>query len=594
MDPVSQIDELLSSIDRDNAPSLREKLLTLKDQVRELAELKLALDQTAIVAITDAKGDITAVNDKFCEISKYSREELVGSTHRIVNSGYHDRQFFRQMWETISKGEVWHGEIKNRAKDGKDYWVKTYIVPFLDENGKPERYVSIQTDITHLKLAEEQMEYLFYYDELTGLANRRQFVKVLSRYISRANQAKENLYVVFFDLDRFSVINDSIGHVVGDAILKEVSRRLLLWQSRHHSTYVSRYGGDEFILLIAGREQHHMEFLLKEVKDLLSESITVEGNKIQLSVSMGIVAYPEDGQTATSLIQNAEMALYYAKSQGSNVAVYYADHKTTLSRQAQIENELYKAVDQRGFDLVYQPKIDLQSGRIMGTEALVRWRHPELGSVSPSEFIPIAERNKLIIPIGTYVLDEAVRQTVKWQQKGYPSLAVSVNVSPVQLAHPGFVQDVRSILKKWKLPPHCLELEITETIAMGNHKESLEKLRTLQKMGVKIALDDFGSGYSSLKYLSLFGMDTLKIDQSFIQSYSGDKDKSALISAIISIGHALNMKVVAEGVETQAQVHYLVEQGCDMIQGYYVSPPVPPDKLEPLLAKVFIREEIEA
>lgn len=594
MDPVSQIDELFAMLDQDSAPSLKETLIKMRDKVQELAEIKFALDQTASVAITDPSGVITAVNDKFCEISKYNKDELVGSTHRVVNSGYHDRQFFRQMWERISTGNVWHGEIKNRAKDGEYYWVKTCIVPFLDENGKPVRYLSIQTDITHLKQAEEQMEHLFYFDELTGLANRRQFVKELGRYILRANQSKEKLYLIFFDLDRFSVINDSSGHAVGDAILKEVGKRLLLWQSKHHSTYVSRYGGDEFILLVAGREEKQLEQLLGEIKGLLAQSLSVAGKKFQLSVSMGIVSYPEDGQTATSLIQHAEMALYYAKSLGSNVVVYYADHKTSLSRQTRIENELYRAVDQLAFEVVYQPKIDLHSGRIMGNEALLRWKHPQLGAVSPAEFIPIAERNNLIIPIGTYVLDQAVRQTVQWQKKGYPALTVSVNVSPVQLAQDGFVQEVHAILQKWGLPPHCLELEITESIAINNYKDCLEKFRALQRMGVKIALDDFGSGYSSLKYLSLFGMDTLKIDQSFIQNYSRDQDRSALISAIISIGHALNMKVVAEGVETAEQVRYLLEQGCDMIQGYYASPPVPPERMEPLLAKVFLQEEIEA
>lgn len=594
MDPVSQIDELFAMLDQDSAPSLKETLIKMRDKVQELAEIKFALDQTASVAITDASGVITAVNDKFCEISKYNKDELVGSTHRVVNSGYHDRQFFRQMWERISTGNVWHGEIKNRAKDGEYYWVKTCIVPFLDENGKPVRYLSIQTDITHLKQAEEQMEHLFYFDELTGLANRRQFVKELGRYILRANQSKEKLYLIFFDLDRFSVINDSSGHAVGDAILKEVGKRLLLWQSKHHSTYVSRYGGDEFILLVAGREEKQLEQLLGEIKGLLAQSLSVAGKKFQLSVSMGIVSYPEDGQTATSLIQHAEMALYYAKSLGSNVVVYYADHKTSLSRQTRIENELYRAVDQLAFEVVYQPKIDLHSGRIMGNEALLRWKHPQLGAVSPAEFIPIAERNNLIIPIGTYVLDQAVRQTVQWQKKGYPALTVSVNVSPVQLAQDGFVQEVHAILQKWGLPPHCLELEITESIAINNYKVCLEKFRALQRMGVKIALDDFGSGYSSLKYLSLFGMDTLKIDQSFIRSYNREKEKSALISAIISIGHALNMKVVAEGVETAEQVRYLLEQGCDMIQGYYASPPVPPERMEPLLAKVFLQEEIEA
>jgi diguanylate cyclase (GGDEF)-like protein/PAS domain S-box-containing protein len=590
MGQMDLMDEIVALLKNGDHSSFEKGLNKVRQVVKELSDLKHALDQSVIVAVTDRNGVITSVNEKFCQISKYSREELIGQTHRLINSGYHDPQFFRDMWKVISSGEVWRGEIKNRAKDGSYYWVKTTIVPFLDEAGRPEQYIAIRTDITDQKMAEEQLEYMVYYDELTGLANRRLFIKTLHHYMDRVTQERSGLVVVFLDLDRFSVINDSWGHMAGDAILKEVSMRLFIWQSKNRSTFVSRYAGDEFLLLIADRRQDEMEHILRDLQQALAGSVTVDGQKFQITVSMGVASYPEDGDSPSALIQHAEMAMYYAKSQGVNVKLHYSDHKTKLSRQLQIENELYKAVDQMKFDVLYQPKVDLRTGRVMGTEALVRWQHPELGPLSPAEFIPIAEKNNLIIPIGTYVLEEAVRQTVAWHKQGYTTLTVSVNVSPVQLMHNSFVPLLRSLLEQEGLPPHCLELEITENIALIGEKETLKKLQAIQSLGVSMALDDFGSGYSSLKYLRLFGLNTLKIDQSFIRNYSRHDGEKTLVSAIISIGHAMGMKVVAEGVETEDQVHYLMDQGCDIIQGYYCSPPVAAEQTAPLLSKVFIKQ----
>ena len=574
---MENISEIISFLENSGGSDVQTAIRKIGDAFAHLKNIQFALDRSAIVAITDRKGVITYVNDKFCEISKYRREELIGQTHRLINSGYHSREFFQDMWRTIASGNIWEGEIQNRAKDGVCYWVKTTIVPFCDERGVPYQYISIRTDITAQKKIEEQVRHMALYDELTGLANRRLFQQTLNQLIE--NRELSEFAVVFLDLNRFSVINDTLGHAAGDDILRETGKRLKTWQTNHSSVLASRYGGDEFVLLFGRSHHEQLREDLQKIQALISEPYCLDHQEFRLSSSMGVALYPQDGTTAEELIRHADMAMYRAKSKEMGIVFHFDQHTSQVSREMLLERLLHKAIEEGSFELYYQPKVDIRTEKMKGTEALLRWHHPELGTVSPSEFIPVAERSRLIIPLGNWVLKKAVEQNAKWHQNGQ-SLIIAVNVSPLQLKQKDFVTVVENTLRETYLPPELLELEITENVAMDNEKEIVDILQALQALGVKISLDDFGTGYSSLNYLRSFGMDTLKIDRTFIRDYRRENENSSLIPGIIAIGHALGMQIVAEGVETREQVEFLKAKGCDTIQGFVYSRPVPAAEIE--------------
>jgi diguanylate cyclase (GGDEF)-like protein/PAS domain S-box-containing protein len=584
---MQDIKEVISLLGNDNLVDYQTAIEKIEHTYKELRDIKFALDKSSIVAITDRRGVITYINDKFCEVSQYAKEELINHTHSIVNSGYHDQAFFKHMWSTITEGDVWNGQVKNRAKDGSYYWMNTTIVPFLDAAGTPEQYISIRTDITEQKKVEEQIRHMAQYDELTGLANRTLFQQTLKRNI--LSEEIVNIAVIFLDLDRFAVINDTMGHEAGDVILKEVANRLHKWEGCRPFALASRYGGDEFVILLNNRTEQELSDELHDIQGLIAQPYMINREQFHLTGSMGVAIYPQDGQQSEELIKHADMAMYNAKNTGMSLLFHYKEHKNQLNWEMQLERSLHKAVNEESFELYYQPKVDVKSQMIIGTEALLRWRHESLGMVSPADFIPIAERSRLIIPIGTWVLKMAIAQNVKWHQEGHHSLIIAVNVSPIQLNQKHFVTMLRDILQEAGLPPKYLELEITEHVAMDNEKSVIRKLKSLQSLGVKVALDDFGTGYSSLKYLKSYGMNTLKIDQAFIRDYSPDNEANSLIPGIIALGHALGMKIVAEGVETSEQVDYLTARGCDTIQGYVYSRPVRPEELQGMFGKSLVR-----
>ncbi|WP_163183658.1 GGDEF domain-containing phosphodiesterase [Neobacillus sedimentimangrovi] len=541
--------------------SIKDKDLLLK----ELADIKFALDQSSIVAITDQDGIITYVNETFCKISKYSKNELIGKTHKVVNSGYHTKEFFKEMWNTIQRGEVWKGEIKNKAKDGSFYWVKSTIVPFLDNEGNPHQYISIRQDITKQKEIEEKNFYYVHHDALTGLRNRRCFNKDLSKWITETEQ----MALLFLDLNRFKFVNDTLGHSIGDQILRDVAKRLSDHLNGKSELY--RFGGDEFIIVIKNRTPDEVRTLANEIIKQLEEPFFHEKEKLYLGAGIGVSFFPDDGNDIESLVIKADMAMYKAKKGGGHFVQFYtSDIYEEMTKTIHLEAELRQALEEEQFKLHYQPQVDISSNKIIGVEALIRWEHPVLGNISPLEFIPIAEETGLIVPITEWVLRTACRQNQRWQESGISPFIIGVNISS-SLVNKDLVPMVKRILKETKLKPNYLEIELTESI-MQDPKITLPILKELKELGIRISIDDFGTGYSSLAYLRQLPIDRLKIDRSFIDEMK--KDNGAIVQAIIDLGTRLCLNVIAEGIETNEQLDLLTQLNCKEGQGYYFSRPL--------------------
>src|SRR5690625_4015227 len=553
-----------------------------RETLQKLRDLELALNESSIVAITDQRGTIQFANEKFCKMSKYSLKELIGSKQSIVNSGYHSRGFFKEMWRTIGTGHVWKGEIRNQAKDGTFYWVDTTIVPFLKENGKPYKYISIRHDITKRKEQEETIKHMAFYDPLTTLPNRN----ALSEWINNGSvKAGDSITVLFLDIDRFKAINDNFGHRTGDIVLKEVAKRLQ--NCLRSSDFIVRQGGDEFIIFLKYvSNQQEIMTIVNKIKEQFALPFFVNGKKIATTTSIGI---------STNLIQEnehdyiefvevtirqADTAMYHAKRNGGNSHCFNThDQNNEMERYYKLDQEIKYALGQNEFSVVYHPLVRLKDNEVTGVEALLRWKNPNLGSVSPTEFIPILEELGLIIPVGKWVLKEVCKQMKSWHDKGIRIKRASVNVSPIQFRNHNFVQDLKEILQDTGLEAKYLEVEITEgTILNIKHPE--KTLLELRDLGVSISIDDFGTGYSSLSYLKRLPVNTIKIDKSFIDDL--DFNGEVIVDTIISMGKNLKYNIVAEGIESEAQANYLKNQNCQEGQGYYWSRPIEPEKITEL------------
>jgi diguanylate cyclase (GGDEF)-like protein/PAS domain S-box-containing protein len=535
------------------------------------------------VLITDLQANIINANQAFTTITGYSKEEVIGQNVRFLQSGKHDQAFYKTLWTTILQDGSWHGEIWNRRKDGSIYPELLTISTVRGEQGQATAYVAVFSDITKLKQSEKRLNYLAHHDPLTDLPNRLLFNSQLQQSIKQAVRRRSSLAVVLIDLDHFKSVNDTLGHQAGDELLKQVARRLK--QTIRDNDILARISGDEFILLLEDiSTPEAASVVLEKLKAVVKKPFEIAGTKLYVLSSMGVSLFPQDGETASELIRNADMAMYRAKEDGRNTHKFFtADLTDKALRHAQLENAMREALVRQEFYPVYQPQINLQTGCVIGMEVLLRWQSAEMGWVSPGVFIPAAEQNGMIRELGEWVLETACRQGKVWLDQGLDIGWIAVNISGKQLQARNFADNVRQILERTEFPTQHLELEVTESCVMQVPEISIQQLEMLKALGIQISIDDFGTGYSSLSYLKRLPIDKLKIDQAFIRDIYTDADDMAITSSVIALGHALELTVIAEGVETEEQAQFLKDQCCDEAQGYLYSKPISTDQIPPFL-----------
>lgn len=568
---------------------------------RKRVEEKLRLAATVFentlegILITDAKTNIISVNQALCSITGYSAEEIIGNTPNIIKSERHSHAFFRQLWDILNKTGQWRGEIWNRRKNGEIFptWVNISVVPNSSasntapasvQSHNTSHYVAVFTEITELKLSEERLNYLAHHDPLTGLPNRLLFHDRLEQAVFQAQRNKCMVAVMFLDLDRFKAINDTLGHVIGDELLVAVAERLK--RCARESDTIARLGGDEFAVIITQiNHEEDVGQIAKKIIQTLSSVYSVGGYEVFITASIGINLYPGIDNDRGKLLENADVAMYHAKQYGrNNYKFYSADMNAVAFERLMLETNLRRALERQEFRLYYQPQIDMQSGIVNGVEALIRWQHPDLGLVSPLEFIPLLEETGLIIPVGEWVIRTACEQIREWLDAEFPPLTMAVNLSARQFRQPNLIEMIEQMLHEFKIPPELLELELTESVMMDNMEETVEILKKLKLLGLKIAIDDFGTGVSSLGYLKHFPIDTLKISHDFVLNLPADSADASIASAVIGLARNMQLSSVAEGVENQGQMDFLRGQDCERIQGFLFSRPIPPEQMTDLLA----------
>ncbi|GIO25987.1 sensor domain-containing protein [Ornithinibacillus bavariensis] len=563
--------EIKSLLLNENLYGLILNELSVKDKVEEIKRYINQVSNNATEGIVlYGESLILDCDETFAEMFGYTRKEIIGK----AMSALIDPKSYEKLvdMEHLTTEELL--ELRGIKKDGSTFYVEVLEYPY-QTNGKILRTASIK-DVTDRVENERRIEYIAYYDELTDIPNRNFFNIVLKEAINQAKETEEHIAVFFLDLDYFKEINDTLGYAFGDELLKACSNRLRIFQQT--DTFISRMSGDEFLILQRHTTREDAKKLAEKLITEFEKPIQIKEYEIYITISIGISIFPENGNSASDLVKHADSAMYIIKEKQRN---YYNLFDSSISENFRImltmESELRKALKNGQFELYYQPQKNLIDNEVVGLEALIRWNHPDRGYISPNKFIPLAEKTGLIIDIGDWVLMEACRQNKEWQDKGFRPMTVSVNLSAKQFYQRNLLEKVECALQETGLEPRYLELEITESMAMANEEEILKTLHDLRKLGVLVSIDDFGTGYSSLKYLSIFPISKLKIDKMFLNGLQ--RENQAIVRSIIHMSHALNMKVIAEGVETIEQLNFLTNEKCDEMQGYYVSKPLPADKL---------------
>ena len=537
------------------------------------------------VVITDPQAKVVAVNQAFSKISGYSEEEAVGQTPKLWKSDRHEEPFYQAMWSSLEHTGQWQGEIWNRRKNGTTHPVWMSISSINDDEGKLLNYISVFSDISSLKESQEHIQYLAHHDPLTDLPNRLLCNARLDQSIHYASRNQTKLAILFLDLDNFKQINDSLGHPTGDKVLQQVAKRLLTLVRQADT--VARIAGDEFLVILQDiRSVDNCAQIADKIIRAFDEPLLVGEQPLHITISMGISMLPDDGEDSTTLVKNADAAMFRSKDKGkNNYSFYTAELTESATERLELENELRVAVKENQFEVYYQPQYDLASGQLSGAEALVRWIHPDKGIISPLKFIPIAESTGMIIDIGRWVLNEACRQASIWQNSGYHFPRIGVNVAGQQVQRANLLDESRQALAASGLAAQSLELEVTETFIMQQASEAINTLKELKELGLSLAIDDFGTGYSSLSYLKLLPIDKVKIDRSFVRDIPQDSNDEAIARAILAMAKSLQLKVIAEGVESEEQLNFLHQEECDEVQGFYYSPPLPAADFEELLKK---------
>jgi diguanylate cyclase (GGDEF)-like protein/PAS domain S-box-containing protein len=540
------------------------------------------------IMVTQLDSRIVAVNHAFSEITGYDESDALGHSPGILQSGLHGADFYRELWSSLINTGYWRGEIWNRRKNGEIFPQWLSISTVSDESGAPRNYIAVFTDISQIKQTEARLKHLAHHDPLTELPNRLLAQARLQHAIERAERHGERVAALYIDIDRFKNVNDSLGHPVGDELLRELARRLS--QRLREEDTLARLGGDEFLLLLESIEDPlNAVSVAQAVLDQLADPFTLSsGQEIYVGVSIGISLYPDDARDVTEMIQHADLAMYQAKQQGRNTFRFHTEAlSVAASAKLALETRLRRALANDEFVLHFQPLIDAYSGRPSGVEALVRWQPPGEALALPGNFIPLAEETGLIVPLGEWVLRTACAQARTWIDAGLPPLMMAVNLSARQFQSTNMAELTARLLAETGLPAGNLELELTESMLMEDVEQSIETLNALKQLGVHLAIDDFGTGFSSLAYLKRFPIDKLKVDQGFIRGLAIDPNDREIVSTIIAMAHGLKLKALAEGVENDEQLSFLRQLGCDFYQGYLFQKPATATQIEAWLRQQY-------